>query len=76
MENIDLSNFNIQNVSCAYYMFSDCNLLKSINFPDFIENIECIDGMFVGNSDELQKEIKSRFSNINPNAFEESAWYE
>ena len=77
LESIDLSNFNMQNVSNAYYMFRNCISLKSINFGNFnIKNIEWIDGMFVGDSNELQEDIKCRFPNINLRAFEESGWFE
>ena len=49
LENIELSNFNTENVIDMSYMFYRCHSLKNINLSNFnTENVENMSFMFIG----------------------------
>ena len=56
LTNIDLSNFNTNNVTCMYSMFYNCSSLTNINLSNFnTNNVDTLDKMFDGCS-KLRKE--------------------
>ena len=56
---LDLSNFNTNNVINMSYIFFDCSSLKELNLSNFnTNNVINISGMFGGCSDELKNTIE------------------
>ncbi len=71
LKEIDLSNFNINNVQDMGEMFSNCSSLKEINLSNFnINNITYVGGMFHLCSNEIKMKIKSQIKDIKEIAFE------
>ena len=61
LKELDLSNFNTNNVINMSYMFFDCSSLKELNLSNFnTNNVINISGMFGGCSDELKNKIKEK----------------
>ena len=71
LKQIDLSNFNTDNVLNMGSMFYQCASLKELNISNFnILYPVTIYGMFQGCSKELKKKIRNQFQNIRKEAFE------
>ena len=71
LNELDLSNFNTDNVLNMGRMFYQCASLKELNISNFnILNPVTIYGMFLGCSKELKKKIRNQFQNIRKEAFE------
>ena len=72
LKELNINNFNIDNVTNMSNMFNGCSSLKELNLFNFDTN-HTIDiyGMFYGCSDELINEIKIKYKNISAKAFEE-----
>ena len=67
---LNLSNFNSNNITDMRFIFSGCSALKELNIPDsFINQKSYIDCMFVGCSDEMKNFIEAKNKNIKPNNF-------
>ena len=64
LKEINLSNFNTNNVNDMRGMFCRCSSLKEINIPNFNTNYFAnMSSMFYGCPDELITKIKSHFQN-------------
>ena len=60
LKDLDLSNFNTNNVTDMSDMFHDCSSLKELNLSNFnINNVIDISCMFHGCTDELELKITS-----------------
>ena len=70
LKELNLINFNINNVNNMQGMFSRCSLLKELNFNIFnIDNVTDMSYMFFECSKELITKIKTRYKNIKEEAF-------
>ena len=71
LKELDLSNFNTNNVTNMSYMFSSCSSLKDLNLSNFnTNNVTYMSGMFDRCSDELRFKIRSQYKNIQEIAFD------
>ena len=65
LKEINLSNFNTNNVTKMISMFSGCSLLEELNISNFnTNNATYYDCMFFGCSDELKKRILKQNKSI------------
>ena len=65
IEKINLSNFNIKNVTDMNGMFSECSLLKEINLSNYsTNNVKDMGCISYGCSNKVKMKIKSQMSNI------------
>ena len=73
LKELNISNFNTNNVIDMRYIFCGCSSLKHLNLPNFntnnVFNAISMDCMFYGCSDEFRKKIKSQYKNIKEEAF-------
>ena len=71
LKELNLNNFNINNVTNMWHMFSGCSSLKELNLNNFnTNNVTNMSYMFSGCLDELKLKIKSQFKNFKEEAFE------
>ena len=70
LKELNLSNFNTNNVTYMTCMFDGCSSLKELNLSNFntnnVTNMVC---MFDGCSDQFQNKIRSEYKNIKEEAF-------
>ena len=72
LKELNINNFNTNNVTDMESMFYECSSLKELNLNNFnTNNVTNMSWMFYGCSDELIKEIKFKYKNITKDAFEE-----
>ena len=72
LKELNLSNFNINNVTNISIMFCGCSSLKELNLSNFnIDKVTNIRAMFYGCSAEIKMKISSQIKNINEEAFED-----
>ena len=65
LKELNISNFNTNNVINMSYMFSYCSSLKELNISNFnMNDVNHIFFMFDGGSDELIGKIKEQNKNI------------
>ena len=65
MKELNLSNFNTNNVTNMSQMFSWCSSLKEINLSSFnIDNVTDINFMFNGCSDRIKRKVRTQIKNI------------
>ena len=70
LKELNLNNFNTNNVTNMSYMFGGCSSLKELNLINFnTNNVTNMSGMFSGCLDELKLKIKSQFKNFKEEAF-------
>ena len=70
LKELNLNNFNINNVTNMEHMFSRCSSLKELCFNNFNSNeLANIKYMFNGCSNELKRMIKIKYRNIKEEAF-------
>ena len=70
LKELNLKNFNTNNVRSMSNMFSECSSLKELNLDNFgTNNVINIKNMFSGCSDELIKKIKIKYKNIRVEAY-------
>ena len=70
LKEINLSNFNTDNVTNMEEMFYGCESLEEINLSNFnINNEASLENMFNGCSDELKMKVKTQIKNIGEEAF-------
>ena len=68
---LNLTNFNTNNVINMRFMFYGCSSLKELNLNNFnTDNVIYIDKMFSGCSNELILKIKTSYKNIEETAFD------
>ena len=71
LKELNLNNFNVNNVTNMGCMFSECSSLKKINLNNFnTKNVTYMGGMFNRCSNELIMKIKTQYKNIKKEAFE------
>ena len=71
LKELNLNNFNTNNVTDMRYMFSGCSSLKELNLINFNTiNITDMYGIFSRCLNELKLKIKSQFKNFKEEAFE------
>ena len=72
LKELNLSNFNTNNVTNMIGMFSGCSSLKELNLSNFnTNNVTDMEGMFYECSEQLKNKIKSEYKNIKEEAFNE-----
>ena len=70
LKELNLSHFNIYNVTNMSFMFNNCSLLERLNIKYFyISNTTDLSNMFSGCSEKLKKEIQIQNENIGEKAF-------
>ena len=70
LRELNLSNFNTNNVTYMRYMFYGCSSLKELNLSNFnTNNVTNMSYMFSGCSNNLKKKIISQHKNIKYVAF-------
>ena len=70
LKELNLSNFNTNNVTNMYSMFHGCSSLKELNISNFnTNNVTNMSDMFSKCSDQLQDEIRAQYKNIKEEAF-------
>ena len=70
--NLNLSNFNTNNVTNMSGMFNECSSLKVLNLNNFnTNNVTNMRWMFNKCSDELKLEIKRKFKIFKEEAFKD-----
>ena len=70
LKELNLNNFNTNNVTDMGYMFYGCSSLKELNLNNFnTNNVTDMYGMFRGCSNDLIMKIKTQYKNIKEEAF-------
>ena len=70
LKELNLSNFNTNNVNDMVGMFLGCSSLKELNLSNFnFNNVNDMTGMFYGCSDQLTYKIRALTKNIKKEAF-------
>ena len=70
LKELNLYNFNTNNVTNMSFMFCECSSLKELNLSNFNnDNVTKMDCMFSGCSKELRMKIKAQNKNIKEEAF-------
>ena len=70
LKELNLNNFNTNNVTDMYDMFYGCTSLKELNLNNFnTNNVTDMYGMFRGCSNDLIMKIKTQYKNIKEEAF-------
>ena len=70
LKELNLSNFNTNNVTNMGYMFYGCSALKELNLSNFnTDNVTYMEGMFRGCSDQFKNKIRAQYKNIKDKAF-------
>ena len=70
LKEINLSNFNTNNVNNMSCMFYKCSSLKELNLSNFnTNNVTDMRYMFNGCSDQFKNKIRSEYKNIKEEAF-------
>ena len=65
LKELNLSNFNTNNVTNMYEMFYGCSSLKELNLSNFnTNNVKNLDCMFYGCSEKLLNKIMAQYKNI------------
>ena len=65
LKELNLSNFNTNNVTDISYMFYGCSQLKELNLTNFnTNNVNDMSHMFSGCSDELKYKVKEQNKQI------------
>ena len=71
LKELNLNNFNTDNVKYMDLMFNGCSSLKELNLNNFnTNNVIDMKSMFFGCPNELIIKIKAQFKNIKEEAFE------
>ena len=70
LKQLNLTNFNTNNVTNMSDMFYGCSSLKELNLNNInTNNVTHMEGMFHGCSEELIKKIRNQYNNIKIEAF-------
>ena len=70
LKELNLNNFNTNNVTDMGRMFSGCSSLKELNLNNFnTNNVIYMNAMFYGCSNDLIMKIKTQYKNIKEAAF-------
>ena len=69
---LNLSNFNTNNVTNMQSIFKECSSLTELNLSNFnTNNVTNMENMFEGCSPKLQNKIRDQYKNIREEAFNE-----
>ena len=72
LKELNISNFNTNNVINMYCMFYGCSSLKELNISNFnTKNVTNMNSMFIGCSAQFQNKIRSQYKNIKEEAFKQ-----
>ena len=72
LKELNISNFNTNNVTDMKYMFFKCSSLKELNISNFnTNNVTNMEYMFSGCSDQFKNIIRAEYKNIKEEAFNE-----
>ena len=70
LKELNLSNFNTNNVTDMGYMFYKCSSLRELDLSNFnTNNVTKMASMFYGCSDQFKNKIRSEYKNIKEEAF-------
>ena len=70
LKELNLNNFNTNNVVDMRWMFQGCSSLKELNLTYFnTSNVTDMRSMFYGCSDQFQNKIRAQYKNIKEEAF-------
>ena len=70
LKELNLNNFNTNNVTNMSFMFYGCSSLKELNLNNFnTDNVTNMSYMFIGCLDELKLKINFQFKNFKEEAF-------
>ena len=70
LKELNLSNFNTNNVNNMEYMFSECSSLNELNLSNFnTNNVSNMRYMFKECSEQFKNKITSEYKNIKEEAF-------
>ena len=70
LKELNISNFNTNNVKNMYNMFIGCESLKELNLDNFsTNNFTYMANMFSGCTDELKLKIKNKYPNFKNDAY-------
>ena len=70
LKELNINNFNTNNVNDMSCMFCECSSLKELNFNNFnTNNVTDMSYMFYECSEELVKKIRNQYNNIKNEAF-------
>ena len=70
LKELNLTNFNTNNVTNMSFMFTECSSLKNLHLTNFMtNNVTNISGMLSRCSDYLKRKIKSENNDIKDEAF-------
>ncbi len=71
LRELNVNNFNTNNVTYMRRMFYECSSLRGLNLNNFdTYKATDISGIFLGCSDELKRKIKRKYDNFSEEAFE------
>ena len=71
LKELNLTNFNTNNVTSMKMMFKDCSSLKELNLDNFnTNNVSNMYKMFFGCSEEFIMKIQAKYKNLKKEAFE------
>ena len=71
LKELNISNFNTNNVTYICGMFKECSSLKELNISNFnTSNVTDMKGMFQGCPYLFQNKIKAQYKNIKEEAFD------
>ena len=72
LKELNLSNFNTNNVTDMYSMFYECSSLNELNISNFnTNNVTNMRYMFSKCSDKIKLKIRSQYKNFHEKAFED-----
>ena len=70
LKELNLNNFNTNNITKMSGMFSGCLSLKELNLNNFnTNNVNDMHNMFFGCSDKLKMKIETKYKNISKRGF-------
>ena len=70
LKELNLSNFNTNNVTDMESMFSRCSSLKELNLSNFnTNNVTVMKSMFFGCPEKLKKRIRAQYKNVTGEVF-------
>ena len=69
LKELNLSNFNTNNVTIMRSMFYGCSSLKELNLSNFNNNVTNMKYMFSGCSEQFKNTIRAQYKNIKEEAF-------
>ena len=70
IKELNISDFNTNNVTDMNWMFYACSSLKELNISNFdTDNVTYMKGMFSKCSNQFQNKIRAQYKNIKEEAF-------